>query len=144
MLNSHVMFPVEAPAVSRSLRLPCQVHIKIIIQFIRIFQKKYHNSRFECVIGYLSAFNGSKRENEVSEIFPTDGSLVKVYHPVTVMDIIINGKSTIQTGNTTESDTGSSTGNVFDVMNGTRLEIQCKADGYPLPTYQSPQGIGSK
>ena len=60
------------------------------------------------------------------------------------MDIIINGKSTIQTGNTTESVTGSSTGNVFDVMNGTRLEIQCEADGYPLPTYQSPQGIGSK
>ena len=87
----------------------------------------------------------SRQENQVSEIFPTDGSLVKVYHPVTVMDIIINGKSTIETGNTTKGVTGSSTeiDNVFDVMNGTRLEIQCKADGYPLPTYQSPQGIGS-
>ena len=119
------------------------------------FQKKYHNSRFECVIGYLSAHNGSKRENQVSEIFPTDGSLVKVYHPVTEIDVVINGKSTTKietgsaTGNSTEAVTGGKIGSVsgenplFDVMNGTRLEIQCQADGYPLPTYQSPQGIGS-
>ena len=61
------------------------------------------------------------------------------------MDIIINGESTIETGNATKGVTGSGIkiDNVFDVMNGTRLEIQCKADGYPLPTYQSPQGIGS-
>ena len=111
------------------------------------FQKKYHNTRFECVIDYLSAYNGSKRENQVSEIFPTDGSLVKVYHPVTEIDVVINGKSIIETlrSNVTGSTTGSMTGSdpVFHVMNGTRLEIQCQADGYPLPTYQSPQGIRS-
>ena len=83
----------------------------------------------------------------MSEIFPTDGSLVKVYHPVTEIDVVINGKSIIETlrSNLTESATGSKTGSdpVFHVMNGTRLEIQCQADGYPLPTYQSPQGIRS-
>ena len=55
----------------------------------------------------------------------TKPNSIQVYHPVSDLQIQVNGKKTV--GST-------------QVLRDSRVELRCIANGYPLPKFTSPQG----
>ena len=66
--------------------------------------------RFRCVIEYESANSGLIEILRYEKMFPSNG-VVKIYHPVDKIDVLVNGKI--------------STGKRVKVLVGSRVEVQC-------------------
>ena len=66
--------------------------------------------RFRCVIEYESANSGLIEILRYEKMFPSNG-VVKIYHPVDKIDVLVNGKI--------------STGKRVKILVGSRVEVQC-------------------
>ena len=66
--------------------------------------------RFRCVIEYESANSGLIEILRYERMFPTNG-MVKIYHPVDKIDLLVNGRI--------------ATGKKIKILAGSRVEIQC-------------------